>query len=299
MSTITPINETDPVENAPAVLNTNFDNLNTDKLETVSNVGSGAGTLVQAKSGNNVPIKTISAGSNITITNNANDVNISASAPNPDASSTTKGITKLSVDPVSAPIALGINDPILTGQSGSAIDGSTNKVWDTLATIFPPAMITPYGGSSAPTGWLLCDGSAVSRTTYAALFAVLSTTFGSGDGTTTFNLPDLRGRGLIGVGTGTGGGANGNGAPTGGSALTTRALGDWLGEETHTLSSGEMPSHTHVVQTYASGSGGSNTIGRGGSNGTPEVDQNTNSAGSGSAHNNIQPVMTVNFIIKT
>lgn len=58
----------------------------------------------------------------------------------------------------------------------------------------PTGQITAFGGASAPTGWLLCNGSAVSRTTYAALFAVLSTNFGTGDGSTTFNLPDLRQR---------------------------------------------------------------------------------------------------------
>lgn len=58
----------------------------------------------------------------------------------------------------------------------------------------PIGMITPYGGSSAPDGWLICDGSAVSRTTYADLFDAIGTTFGSGDGSTTFNLPDLRQR---------------------------------------------------------------------------------------------------------
>ena len=57
----------------------------------------------------------------------------------------------------------------------------------------PSGMVTMYGGSAAPTGWLLCDGSAVSRTTYADLFAVVSTTYGIGDGSTTFNLPDARG----------------------------------------------------------------------------------------------------------
>lgn len=68
--------------------------------------------------------------------------------------------------------------------------------------ILPPGVLVPYGGSSAPSGWLLCDGSAVSRTTYAALFAILSTTYGAGDGSTTFNLPDLRGRAPVGAGTG-------------------------------------------------------------------------------------------------
>lgn len=63
--------------------------------------------------------------------------------------------------------------------------------------VVPPSPVptgawVPYGGSSAPTGWLLCDGSAVSRATYAALFAILGTTYGGGDGSTTFNVPDMR-----------------------------------------------------------------------------------------------------------
>lgn len=58
----------------------------------------------------------------------------------------------------------------------------------------PPGMIVPYGGAAAPAGWLLCDGSAVSRTAYADLFAVIGTTYGAGNGSTTFTLPDLRGR---------------------------------------------------------------------------------------------------------
>jgi microcystin-dependent protein len=63
-------------------------------------------------------------------------------------------------------------------------------------------MIFPYAGATAPTGFLLCDGAAVSRTTYADLFALIGTTYGAGDGSTTFNVPDLRGRFAIGAGTG-------------------------------------------------------------------------------------------------
>ncbi len=63
-------------------------------------------------------------------------------------------------------------------------------------------IIWPYAGSGTPAGFLLCDGSAVSRSTYAALFSVISTTYGAGDGSTTFNVPDLRGRTIVGVGTG-------------------------------------------------------------------------------------------------
>ena len=61
-----------------------------------------------------------------------------------------------------------------------------------------------YGGASAPTGWLLCDGTAYSRTvTYSSLFAAIGTAYGVGDGSTTFNVPDLRSRSALGSGTGT------------------------------------------------------------------------------------------------
>ena len=97
-------------------------------------------------------------------------------------------------------------------------------------------MIAPFAGASAPTGWLLCDGSAVSRTTYSALFAVTSTTYGVGDGSTTFNLPDLLGRTPMGAGSGTG--------------LTARTLGTELGVESVTLTSAQSgsPSHDQVSQ---------------------------------------------------
>lgn len=70
-----------------------------------------------------------------------------------------------------------------------------------FATLNPAGVISAYAGSSAPSGWLMCDGSAVSRTTYATLFAIISTTYGVGDGSTTFNLPFLNGRSIIGAGT--------------------------------------------------------------------------------------------------
>lgn len=82
-------------------------------------------------------------------------------------------------------------------------------------------------------GWLKCDGRAVSRAQYPDLFAAMGTSFGAGDGSTTFNLPDCRGRVTGAVGAGSG--------------LTSRALGDTVGAETHTLTEGQMPSHTHGV----------------------------------------------------
>ena len=88
----------------------------------------------------------------------------------------------------------------------------------------PSGSVIDYAGTSAPNGWLVCDGSAVSRTTYAALFAAIGTTWGVGDGSTTFNLPDLRNRFTRG--------------PTPGSVGATG------GADTVTLTAGQMPQQT-------------------------------------------------------
>lgn len=78
----------------------------------------------------------------------------------------------------------------------------TGAAWVALGTVTPAGVIEMWAGSSsAPNGYLLCDGSAVSRTTYATLFAAIGTAYGSGDGSTTFNVPDYRGRSPVGVGT--------------------------------------------------------------------------------------------------
>ncbi len=144
--------------------------------------------------------------------------------------------------------------------------------------------ITMYGGATAPAGWLICDGSAVSRTSYSALFTVIGTTFGAGDGSTSFNLPDMRGRVPLGVGTGD--------APD----ATAHLLGDKEGAETHTLTVGEMPAHTHTQH-----GGSAQIIVDGASGGGVQSFDNTLSTGStggGDAHNNLQPHLTVSFIIK-
>lgn len=100
---------------------------------------------------------------------------------------------------------------------------------------FVPVGVISMWGAAVPSGWLECDGTAVSRTTYADLFAVLGTTWGAGDGTTTFNLPDMRGRAPIGAGTGSG--------------LTARTLAAATGGETTTLAVGNMPAHDHGAAT--------------------------------------------------
>lgn len=86
------------------------------------------------------------------------------------------------------------------------VKNSTSGEWEQVAGNFignanaPIGAIFPFGGSSAPSGYLMCDGAAVSRTDYSALFAVIGTSFGAGDGSTTFNLPDLRETVPVGVG---------------------------------------------------------------------------------------------------
>lgn len=187
---------------------------------------------------------------------------------------------------------LGAGD-IISGQIYMVEYDGTDFQLITSVSSTPSGAIQMYGGAVAPTGWLLCDGTSYLRATYPSLFTVLSTTYGSADGTH-FNVPDMRGRAPIGAGTGTGGGASGTGLPTGGSALTARALAAWVGEETHTLTIPEIPAHTHTAggNTFAPQTGG----------GTPgefygAVNASGSTGGDG-AHQNMQPVMTVSFIVK-
>jgi len=185
--------------------------------------------------------------------------------------------------------------PKAPNDAAKFLDGTGAWTTPTSAS-FPIASLMLYGGAAAPSDWLLCNGAAVSRTTYADLFGVISTTYGAGDGSTTFNVPDMRGRIPIGVGTGIGGGASGTGLPAGGSALTAVARAGWKGSENHALVTAELAAHTHRVAGGPYVSAGPYIV--------PETNNNsgsfvTDSTGSGNAHNNIQPVMGLNFIIKT
>jgi microcystin-dependent protein len=101
--------------------------------------------------------------------------------------------------------------------------------------------IWPGATTSLPDGWLLCDFTAVGRTLYSTLFNIIGTTYGVGDGSTTFNLPDMRGRAIVGSGTGDATGA------------TAHTRGTKYGEETHALTVAQIPRHTHTPGTLATG----------------------------------------------
>jgi microcystin-dependent protein len=111
--------------------------------------------------------------------------------------------------------------------------------------LIPVGGLMPYAGATSPEGWLLCDGTAINRTTYANLFAVLGTTYGSGNGTTTFNVPDMRSRMPMGAGAGTG--------------LTSRALAATGGAESVVIASGNLPTHVHSIDPPDTTSGDDNT----------------------------------------
>jgi microcystin-dependent protein len=170
--------------------------------------------------------------------------------------------------------------PALDGSDLTGIGGS------------PTGSVIDFAGVSAPSGWLLCSGAAVSRTTYAALFVVVSTTYGVGDGSTTFNLPDLRGRAS--VGKDNMGGTAANRVTTAGSAVDGLTLGASGGAQNISLTAAQNGPHTHDLNFF-NGSGGSGVTGGNLSAGTVT----TTSSGTGAAHNNMQPTFILNKIIKT
>ncbi len=238
-------------------------------------------------------------------------------------------------------------------------------------SVIPPGGIIQYGASTAPTGFLLCDGSAVARGTYSTLFGILSTTYGVGDGSTTFNLPDLRSRLPIGYGqttfpsafpaasvnTGTNeitvtsnnslytgsaavltttGGApagltagvtyymirssatvikvasslanaiagveidittQGTGTHTFTITYTNYSLGAVGGEETHALTTAELAAHTHTVPANDSSTSAGFVAAQ--STTTANGTVPSNSTGGSTVHNNMNPYLVINYIIKT
>jgi microcystin-dependent protein len=195
-------------------------------------------------------------------------------------------------------------EPRYVISMGSCANGTVALTSDVSASL-PSGTVVPFAGSSAPTGYLLAQGQAVSRSTYSDLFSAIGTTYGSGDGSSTFNLPDLRGRVVAGKDDMGGSSANRLTDQTGG--LNGDTLGDTGGSETHTLTEAQLAAHTHGAGSYTAlfpGDGTQSTAGGTGNRGTQggsnlTVSGTSGSTGSGSAHNNVQPTIILNYIIKT
>ena len=158
--------------------------------------------------------------------------------------------------------------------------GGGNYILDDLPI---GAQFAYSSATNIPEGCLVCDGSAVSRTNYSELFAVIGTTYGAGDGSTTFNLPDKRGRVSVGLDT---------------TQTEFNSLGKHIGEKTHTLTIDEMPSHRHPYGDYYGIAGGTkfNVVAYNDVTSYPEG--GTVATGGSQSHNNIQPSEVDIWLIK-
>ncbi len=199
--------------------------------------------------------------------------------------------------PFSSPVVAG-ESSVVSPEAGNIIldnsvptfKGYDGTQWINFGAAFsasvPAGSILPFGGTTAPTGYLLADGSAVSRSTYSDLFAAIGTAYGNGDGSTTFNLPDLRGRFLRGV-------DGGSGRDPDVANRTAMAAGGNTGNNVGSIQLDEFEAHTHTYNrvTYSGGGTGRgcNTSAAGGEN------VSTTSTGG----NETRPVNAyVNYIVK-
>ena len=151
-----------------------------------------------------------------------------------------------------------------------------------------PGVIKPFAGVMAPMGTMLCDGSAVSRSTYSALFVAIGTVWGAGNGSSTFNVPNLKGQTLVGLDS---------------SQFDFNTLAKTGGSKTHTLTVAEMPAHNHTLPTGGTGNTANspgtylNAQYTNGTAGGTTSSTGTGSSGSGNSHSIMQPYAVVNYII--
>ena len=178
-----------------------------------------------------------------------------AAALGDDANFATTTATAIGLKaPIDSPAFTGTPTAPTASTELSNTQLATTEFVKQIAALFTPSgSVISYAGASAPTGWLLCSGQTVSRTTYSSLFAAIGTTYGVGDGSTTFTLPDMRGRVVAGVDN-MGGSAASRLTNTVLSASNT--IGAVGGAETHILTSAQsgVPAHSHPNTASFSGS---------------------------------------------
>ena len=161
---------------------------------------------------------------------------------------------------------------------------SNSRILDGTGFIMPVGSVLSFAGSIVPNGWLECDGTDVSRTTVADLFSVILTTYGTGDGSTTFNLPNIKGKVIVGYNA---------------SETEFDTIGETSGEKAHTLTVNEMPSHKHVFTKALGGSGSYPDAEKSPSNSSLQRPSGViGNTGGDAAHNNLQPYIALKYIIK-
>lgn len=211
--------------------------------------------IIKAKPGNSTSLASVTVGETTTL------------EPGADATVTNVGTAK----------DLILDFGIPQGEMGSP--GETE----------PIGTIKMYGGKTAPDGYMFANGQAISRTTYSDLFAIYGTTFGAGDGSTTFNLPNLNGRTPVGLKA---------------SDSDFNAIGKTGGEKTHTLTQNELAAHRHGFQggaaLFTQPDQGVKGLGPGPYwvEGVGAITTTSTDGGANQPHNNMQPYMVLNYIIK-
>lgn len=256
----------------------------------LQNIG---GTAVSAQSGN----------FNVTTTPNTlyvvSDTAVATLPSAGDVATGFKATFKNATDGKGVTIARAGSDTIdgltsyrVPGRSTVELTRTAAATW--TVTREPPHMVgevIEWGTDTLPDGgWVWNNGTAISRTTYKGLFDVWGTTYGAGDASTTFNVRDDRGR--VKAGHDTMAASAASRLTSAGSGVDGATLGAAGGSQTHTLTTAQLASHSHSYEVGGGGGSGGN------SQGTPSSGS-TGSAGSGQAHNNTQPTIVTNFIVKT
>jgi len=251
--------------------------------------------------GNSATFTTVNVGTGAYISSTGsyfNDVDILT------ANMQTVTITDMTVDSITVPDL--VQQKTMNGLTYNPTSGQVGYFPYNLT---PPGVIVPFAGTGAPNGWLLCDGREVSRSVYLDLFNTIGVLYGVGNGVSSFNLPNFKGR-----------------IPVGYDATQSyfNTVGKTGGYNTHTLTISEMPAHLHTGTTatggdhnhsYTASNNSNQNVGYPAGGGSPDVNQGvfgattstagahvhnftSTNTGGGLPHNNLQPYVVIQYIIK-